>query len=158
MKIGLVRHFKVNQPLPKKKLLSKPEVIEWFVGYDNNLDIEYKKVNLSGIDWKRCFSSPMIRTLHTANHIYHGQIEEIAELKELSILHRLPGSIKLPFLIWAIIVRIQSFSSNKDTDKFRDGIISFIDKIIVNEEDDILIISHWFVMRVIRQELINSSC
>jgi len=155
MKIGLVRHFKVNHPFPKKKLLSKSEVIEWFVGYDNTTNIEYKKVNLSEINWESCYSSPMIRTLNTARHIYNGKIEEIPELKELSILHRLPGRFKLPFIVWGTIVRIQSLSSNKDTDKFRSDIGLFLDKIIAKKEGDILIVSHWFVMRIIRQELIK---
>jgi broad specificity phosphatase PhoE len=76
-------------------------------------------------------------------------------LRELDILHRLPERIELPFFIWGMIVGIKSFSSNKNTDKFRDNISALIDKIFSTNETNILIISHWFVMRVIRQELIK---
>lgn len=155
MKIGLVRHFKVNHPFPGKRLLSKSEVIQWFAEYDNTVHLEYKAVDLGVTNWRRCYSSPMIRAVKTANHIYNGAIVEIPELKELDILHRLPDSLKLPFMIWGLIVRIQSFSSNSDTNKFKNSIIHFIDSVIADNEDDVLIVSHWFVMRVIQKELIK---
>jgi broad specificity phosphatase PhoE len=155
LKIGLVRHFKVNHPFPGKILLSRSEVIEWFAAYDSTDSIEYKTVDLHNIVWKRCYSSSLIRAVNTANHIYNGEILKIDELQELSILHRLSSKVKLPFLVWGLIVRIKSFSSNKDTDEFKNRIIAFIDKLIENKESDTLIVSHWFVMRVIRQELIK---
>jgi hypothetical protein len=83
MRIGLVRHFKVNHPFPERRLLTKSDVIKWFADYDNTLDLEYKKVDLSDIRWKHCYSSPMLRTVNTANHIFDGQITEIPALKEL---------------------------------------------------------------------------
>ncbi|WP_028979352.1 histidine phosphatase family protein [Sporocytophaga myxococcoides] len=155
MRIGLVRHFKVNQPFPNKFLLSKGEVIKWFAEYDNTKNIEYKNVDLSQINWQHCYSSPMIRAVGTANHIYNGPISEITELKELDILHLLSDKLKLPFIIWAIIVRIKSFSSNKDTNEFKSRIVDFLDNVIANNESNVLIVSHWFVMRVIRKELIK---
>ena len=155
MKIGLVRHFKVNHPFPDKIFLSKSEVIKWFAEYDKTENIQYKNVDLYGIDWKQCYSSTMIRSINTANHIYSGEIVKISELQELDIIHRLSDRIKLPFILWGLIVRIKSFSSNNDTDKFKNQIITFVDKILATNKDDILIVSHWFVMRVIRQELIK---
>lgn len=155
MKIGLVRHFKVNHPFPDKIFLSKSEVIKWFAEYDKTENIHHKNVDLCNIDWKRCYSSTMIRAINTANHIYSGEIVKITELQELDIIHRLSDRIKLPFILWGLIVRIKSFSSNNDTDKFKNEIIAFVDKVIANDNSDILIVSHWFVMRVIRQELIK---
>ena len=153
MKIGLVRHFRVNHPFPDKALVSKSEVIQWFEEYDRTENIQYKNVDLKGIMWKRCYSSTMIRSVETANHIYIGEIVKISELRELDILHRLPDKIKLPFIIWGLIVRVKSFSLNNDIIKFKNGIIIFLDKIIANNESNVLIVSHWFVMRIIRKEL-----
>ncbi|RZA03610.1 MAG: phosphoglycerate mutase [Sphingobacteriaceae bacterium] len=155
MKIGLVRHFKVNHPFPRKMLLTRSEVVQWFAAYDSTENIEYKTVDLHNINWKRCYSSTMTRAVNTANYIYSDEVFKIDELKELDILHRLSSRIKLPFLVWGIIVRIKSFLSNKDTDEFRNRIIAFVDKLIEDNESDTLIVSHWFVMRVIRQELIK---
>jgi hypothetical protein len=155
MKIGLVRHFKVNHLFPARILLSKTEVINWFAEYDKTENIQHKDVDLSLINWKRCYSSTMIRAVKTANHIYKGEIVKIAELQELNILHRLSERIKLPFIIWGLIIRIKSFSSDQDTVEFKNRIIAFVDKLIANNEGDTLIVSHWFVMRVIRQQLIK---
>ncbi|RZK43327.1 MAG: hypothetical protein EOO90_03450 [Pedobacter sp.] len=155
MKIGLVRHFKVNHPFPKKRLLTKKEVIEWFSGYDRTENIQYKDVDLSSVNWQRCYASPMIRALNTAAHIYHGHIEQVTGLKELDILHRLPGKFRLPFLLWATIVRIKSFSANSDTQRFQTQIIAFLDSIMAQDPQDTLVVSHWFVMRIMRKELIK---
>lgn len=155
MKIGLIRHFRVNHPFPDKVLLSKSEVIQWFEEYDRTENIQYNNVDLDNINWKICYSSTMIRAVKTANHIYSGEIVKIAELRELDILHRLSDRIKLPFMIWGLIVRVKSFSLNNDIDKFKNGIIAFLDKLIVNNESEVLIVSHWFVMKIIRQELIK---
>lgn len=155
MKIGLVRHFKVNHPFPNKSLLSKSEVSKWFEDYDKTEDLQYKEVDLHNIEWKKCYSSTMIRAVNTAHNIYRGEIVKLAELQELNILHRLSDKLKIPFIFWGLIVRIKSFSSNKDTYEFKNNIIAFVDKIIANNESDILIVSHWFVMRIIRQALIK---
>ncbi len=155
MRIGLVRHFKVNHEYPKKRLLSKSDVINWFADYDSTENLQYSTVDLNGINWKRCYTSTLIRTINTAKHIYSGEIVSVPQLKELSILNSLSNRIKLPFLIWGLIVRIKSFSSNKGVDAFEKDIITFIDRLIADNETDTLIVSHWFVMRVLRKELIK---
>jgi len=57
--------------------------------------------------------------------------------------------------MWGLMVRIVSFMSNKDTERFKQGIIAFVDRILSGEEQEVLIVCHWFVMRVLRQELIK---
>lgn len=155
MKIGLVRHFKVNHPFPEKVLLSKAELIKWFEDYDSTENIQYAPVDLAREEWKRCYSSTLSRTVNTARHIYDGEVVRMPQLQELNILHSLSNKIKFPFLIWGIIIRIKSFSSNKDMDAFKNGIVEFLDGIIANNESETLIVSHWFVMRVLRRELIK---
>jgi len=155
MKIGLVRHFKVDHSFPMKRWFSKSEVLEWFVAYDSTTSIQYKDVDLYGINWKRCYSSPMIRAIQTAKHIFKGEIVEKQGLKELDILHQLPDRIMLPFIMWGIIVRVKSLFLNSDTRNFERRISECIDDIIKHSDNDTLIVSHWFVMRVIQKELIK---
>ena len=155
MRIGLVRHFRVKHPFPSKIFLRKDEVIKWFAGYDTTTDLDYKSVELLAIQWEQCYSSPMPRAKLTASYIYKGVIVEQPELKELDILHRLPDWIVLPFVLWAIVVRIQSKYPSRDTKVFKANILSFIDRVIATGKTDVLIVSHWFVMRVIRKELIK---
>lgn len=155
MKIGLVRHFHVQKPLPEKKLLSRDDVIQWFAEYDHTETLDYKHVDLAGIPWQHCYASPMHRAVSTAQHIYTGPISKITALQELNILHQLPGRIRLPFLFWSTLVHVKSFFSNPDTDAFRNNIRAFLDTIMARPDSNILIISHWFVMRVMQQELIK---
>jgi hypothetical protein len=155
MKIGLVRHFRVNHAFPESKFLSKTQVVEWFAQYDSATNLEYKKVELTPINWQRCYTSPMVRAISTARHIYNGEIIEVPELKELDILHQLPDRLRLPFFVWGLWVRIKSFSRNHDNNEFQRRIAAFLDKVLSNDESDVLIVSHWFVMRMIRKELIR---
>ncbi len=154
MKIGLIRHFKVNQPFPKKMWLNKSEVIQWFEEYES-AKMESKEVDLCGIDWKKCYSSSLNRAVNTARQIHDGEIIVAEELKELDILHLLPDRIKLPFTIWGLLVRIKSFASNKNTNEFRNNISTFTDELLLKNNSNILVVSHWFVMKLLQKELIK---
>ena len=56
MKLGVIRHFKVDHPFPKKTFLTKQEVLAWFDHYDNAETLVYKNVDLQNIEWSRCYS------------------------------------------------------------------------------------------------------
>ena len=152
MKIGLIRHFKVRHSFPQKMLLSKAEVIQWFEQYDV-AEVEIKDVDLCNAEWKRCYSSPMSRAMTTGRHVFKHDIIEVSALKELSILHLLPERIRLPFIIWGILVRIKSFSSHNELEAFRNNIRTFVDELLTKEEGEVLVVSHWFVMKVLKAEL-----
>lgn len=154
IKVGLIRHFKVNISYPKKTWLNRSEVIDWFREYDL-AGVESRHVELYGIDWDKCYSSSLSRAVTTARMIYKGEIVAVDALKELDILHQLPDRIKLPFMVWGLLVRMKSFSSNKDTDEFRNRIKTFVDELLLNSERNVLVVSHWFVMRILRDELIR---
>lgn len=154
MRIGLVRHFKVKQAYPGKFLLTKSEVIKWFDGYES-AEVESKEVDLYGINWKHCYASPLNRAVKTAGRIYDGETIQISELKELDILHLLTNRIRLPFMIWGILVRIKSLKSNTETNEFKNKIAAFVDELVLKNDTDILIVSHWFVMQVLQKELIK---
>jgi broad specificity phosphatase PhoE len=152
MKIGLVRHFKVKLEYPKKYLVSFEEVIMWFNDYDL-ADIEYQKVSLYGITWKRCFSSSTARAINTAKAIFEGEIAQTDNLKELEILSLMRSRLKLPFLVWAIVVRLKSFLSSKPMNEFKHRINMALDSILTENNEDTLIVSHVFVMIFLKKEL-----
>ena len=152
MKIGLVRHFKVKHKAPKKILLTASEVIEWFSGYDL-ADVEHQAVDLKNVNWERCLSSPLPRALTTAKTIFDGEIETINELRELAVFNLLNNNLKLPFIIWAILIRIKSSSENDTLKKFRNTIKAFVDELLLQEETQTLIVSHGFVMIYLQKEL-----
>lgn len=152
MKIGLVRHFKVKHQAPKKILLTASEVIEWFAGYDL-ADVEPQTVDLKNTTWERCLSSPLPRALTTAKTIFDGEIEIINELKELAVFPLLNTNLKLPFIIWAVVIRIKSSSKNDTLKKFRNTIKVFVDELLLQEEKQTLVVSHGFVMIYLQKEL-----
>ncbi|HTF04627.1 MAG TPA: histidine phosphatase family protein [Bacteroidia bacterium] len=152
MKIGLIRHFKVKYTLPKKTFLTRSDLIRWFDEYELN-DVEHNEVDLRGIAWKRCFSSPVNRAIYTAEQIHTGEIVKVPELKELDILHLMWGKIKLPLILWIILVRMKSSSSNEVTHEFRKKITAFVDELLLKSNEDTLIVSHGFVMMFLQKEL-----
>jgi hypothetical protein len=154
MKIGLVRHFKVRHPFPKKVLLSAAEVVQWFDEYDL-AEIEQKNVDLCGVEWKKCFCSPQERAAKTAFSIFKGEIIKSIELKELESLPFLRKNIRLPFLIWGMIIRSKFSSTNEATAEFKSKINTFLDELLFKNSTDVLIVSHFFVMLLLQKELIK---
>ncbi|MDZ5471587.1 histidine phosphatase family protein [Bacillus sp. 31A1R] len=154
MKIGLVRHFKVKKDYPKK-FVTSAEMIKWFEEY-NEADIETGIVELNDIIWDECYSSDLHRAEKTAQHIYSGEINRLSELREISIFPLTNRKVKLPFFIWALLVRtawLMDHKSQMETKahvKMR--INQFLDQILpVNK--NILIVSHGALMIFMGEEL-----
>ncbi|MEP6795271.1 MAG: histidine phosphatase family protein [Saprospiraceae bacterium] len=154
MKIGLVRHFKVKHNYPTSWFVSKEEVLQWFEGYEN-AEIEYQQVNMGEIGWTSCYTSPSARAIKTADAVFSGNNIKTNALRELNILPLLNTKISLPFLVWAILVRIRSFSSNMITEEFKTRLFTFLDTIISEDNENVLIVSHGFVMMFLRKELLR---
>lgn len=154
MKIGLVRHFKVNLAFPKKILYSKSDLSNWFDAY-GIAQVEEKVVDLGGVEWNSCFSSPLYRAIHTAKHIYAGEIIQIEALKELDLLPLLSDKIKMPFIAWGILVRIKFSSENEITAAFRKNISAFVDELLSKKDQNILVVSHGFAMMFLKKELLK---
>jgi broad specificity phosphatase PhoE len=154
MKIGLIRHFRVDLAYPKKWFVSKTELVEWFDAYAN-AKILPDELDLAGIHWKHCYSSPLPRALDTARHIYQGEIQLSQELAELNILPHVNPGIRLPIMLWAIIMKIKSTRSNEATERFKTTLKVFMDELLEKKEDDVLIVSHGFVLMALRKELLK---
>jgi broad specificity phosphatase PhoE len=152
MKIGLIRHFKVKHAYPKNMLISLDEVLHWFAGYES-AEIQSTHVDLRGIEFKRCYTSSAERALGTAGIIFKGEKTILHELRELDVLPLMNNKRKLPFLMWAILVRIKASSSNRITDEFKNNISAFLDELLLKNTDDVLIVSHGFVMMYMQKEL-----
>src|SRR5688500_19725168 len=80
MKIGLIRHFKVKHPFPKKILVSAADAINWFEEYEV-AELEIINVDLGSIEWQMCYTSPLKRATRTASHIFPGDIVIVPDRK-----------------------------------------------------------------------------
>ncbi|WP_052088121.1 histidine phosphatase family protein [Paenibacillus wynnii] len=154
MKIGLVRHFKVKKEYPF--LLSANELSQWFAEYDE-ADIELGDFKYDVVRWDRCFTSDLPRAANTARVIFRGPITEKKELREIPI-PLIKGNIKLPFILWALIIRTLPIfnrrivvESRKDVQK---RVETILDEILLKDKNT-LIVSHGLLMLAIRKCLIK---
>ena len=151
MKIGLVRHYKVKKAYPKKFLVSYAELIKWFYEYDL-AEIECNK-SVKTTEWDVCYSSPSKRAIETAMDLHKSKPLIINELKELNVLDLMNEKLKLPFIIWGILIRNKAFSNNKITNDFKKELNLFIDFLLLKSDKEILVVSHGFVMMFLKKEL-----
>lgn len=154
MKIGLVRHFKVKHKFPERMLLTAAEVLQWLEAYEA-AEVAPKTVDLCGVEWKRCISSPLHRAAKTANTIFAGEITQSDDLKEFDILPFLNSTLRLPFILWAIVIRIKFSTSGPLTSPFRRKISAFTDELLARHDHDVLVVSHGFVMMCLQKELVR---
>lgn len=159
VKIGLVRHFKVAKGLPKGRLVSAEELTQWFREYDLS-EIKGKETDLQGIPWSICYVSDLPRAIATAKQIYQGKMVVTKELREVT--HPVFEEIwsgKLPFLVWAILVRISWILNDRSYQETKvdvqNRITRFIDLIEQKEENEVLLVGHAALMMEMRKELIK---
>lgn len=157
MRVGLVRHFKVKKDIPKQLLISQSEVLRWFEEYDH-ADIEEGTVDLGNIDWKRCYASKLDRAVRTAHIIYPGNVEKRKELREIQIYPFFKRDVKLPFLLWAVLVRMALLLDHKSQLERKTDVNMRIQKVldeVLSHEEDVLIVGHGALMIFMRKELLR---
>lgn len=147
MKIGLVRHFKVD--CPHKVMMTSKEFREWSEKYEH-AGILKKEVNMYGIDWDICYCSDMERAVETAEEVYSGNIYVDHLLREVDNTPFIDTErVKLPFPIWHFCGRLAwFFKSNSQPEDIRGTkkrVRKFIRKIDWSK-DNVLIVSHGFLI------------
>ncbi|RYU93646.1 histidine phosphatase family protein [Emticicia agri] len=152
MKIGLVRHFKVKQQLPKGFLIGHDALTDWYARYDE-ADIHYKNVDLRETNWEICYASPMSRAHNTARHIYKGNILLLDDLREISALNLMNTRYRLPLIVWAILIKRKTLANNPVREAAEKKLIDFVEKLLSGQEKEVLIVSHGFIMMLLQQVL-----
>jgi len=80
MKIGLIRHFKVNYP-PQKIFMNSDDFKRSMDDYDSSPVIS-KEINVDPNDWDICYTSTMSRAITTAKAFYPGKIVLTEDIRE----------------------------------------------------------------------------
>jgi broad specificity phosphatase PhoE len=154
MKIGLVRHFKVNKAYPKGRVTAE-EVEQWFAAYDA-ADIEEGSTELEGVDWHICYASDLPRAVRTAELIFPGPMKQTPEFREIAapVFHI---RWKLPIMLWGLLIRFAWWCDpgarqNIKLAKLRiqQALNSLIER---HPEENVLIVSHAALMKYIRKDL-----
>ncbi len=154
MRIGLLRHFKVN--CPHKKMMTSEEFRQWSEKYEVSKVIK-KKVDMYGIEWDVCYVSDLPRAITTAKEVYSGNLKIDQLLREVDnapFIHT--ERIRLPFEVWHICGRLAWYFRSKSQPESvvgtRRRIHEFLDRIDWSQEN-ILIVFHGFMLYNFQKEL-----
>lgn len=154
MRIGLVRHFKVN--LAHSRLVTSKGFQEWADKYDI-ADVIENEVNLDPADWDKCYSSDLPRAVKTAETIYNGEISKTPLLREVPMSPMFRCSIRLPHVFWSVFCRVAWFFSHRSQVERRKQtkkrIMEFLKYIEKEKDINILVVCHGFFMYFLQKEL-----
>ncbi|MCE5220578.1 MAG: phosphoglycerate mutase [Clostridium sp.] len=158
MRIGLIRHFKVN--CHKNLFMTSKQFKEWEEDY-NKSDVLIKNVELLGIKWDKCYSSTLIRAIITAQHVYKESIVKNDLIRETIIDPIFKSNFKLPYWFWAVSGRLAWYFNHKSQeenktitrDKARKFVDVLQDEAKIDGSENILIITHGFFMYSLQKEL-----
>lgn len=148
MKIGIIRHFKVDYT--PEKFMNSLEFERYVKNY-NLANILVNNLNLdTNITWDKCYCSDLSRAITTAKTVYNGDLETTKLLKEVEMYPIFNTSFKLPILFWNISARLAWKYNSKTQLENKDMTITrasnFIKTINLSSEKNILIVSHGFFL------------
>lgn len=154
MRIGLIRHFPVEQPFPSG-WKTAAELYQWRQRYDTSPAI-LGNADLGAHPWPQCLSSDMERAVATARAIFHGPIERTHLLREPNFVPFQTGNLRLPVWMWRGIFRL-SWTTNHPSqracrDDFRRRVASMAD-LLETKTDDLLVVSHAGMMAYLSAEI-----
>jgi broad specificity phosphatase PhoE len=155
MRIGLVRHFKVD--LKKRRFMTAKEYNEHVYNYDRAGVIPNELVVDSY--WEKCYCSSMPRAITTAKTIYHRDIIISDKLIEIPTASWINFNFRMPYHFWAIFARfawVRHHASQPETRaKTMERLTEVLEQILTENSPDsnILIVSHAGTMYEIKRML-----
>lgn len=136
---------------PEKRWLTFEEMDQWFAAYDA-AEVEQGRVDLGGIEWDLCFTSDMVRAVRTAELIYDGKTVRTELLRELE-RPAFRTRLKLPFLMWAVLVRIRWKVESSWRRQIRQRVSAILAEIMACGDANVLIVGHGGIMIYLADEL-----
>jgi len=148
--IRLIRHFPVNYSF--NKIISGDEIARALIDYDDptllRIPDPVPRYSFPGA----LYSSDLNRARITAEMIFGKAPIQDQRLREFVFEPIIDPTIKLPEWIWGILGRY--FASKQKNESFKKPICEFLSDIL-SQSEDCTIVSHGYVMYVIRRELIR---
>lgn len=155
MKVGLVRHLEVVAP-KRDGLMTSKEFARWAAKYEES------GVMLAGAEtkysnWSKCICSSSKRAIETASLLYGKDIIKTDLIREVPIAPVFTAKTRLPSVFWLIAGRIAWLLSHKSQREIYGDTLKrvrlFVAEVLLDKKEDILIVSHGFIMKLISQEL-----
>lgn len=154
MKIGIVRHFKVDYKT--SRMMSSSDFQDYITNYDNAMVIE-NKIDLKDSQWNKCYCSDLKRAIITAKSICDNELEITDLLREVKMYPVKKLRLKIPNFLWSISSRIAwklNHHSQLETSTYtRKRAKTFLSILHLNNDENILIVSHGFFLITLVSEL-----
>lgn len=153
MRIGLLRHFPVEQQFPSG-WRTAAELHAWREQYEAS-PVILGQADLGLGPWTECISSDIERAAATAKAVYRGPIEQTSLLREPDFAQFPTGSLRLPVSIWRWILILTWATGHKTQRACRD---EFLRRVVATADlleartGDILVVSHAGIMRYLSAE------
>lgn len=142
MKIGLIRHFKVD--IYRSRFMNSIEFNKYTEEYEKSGVIPNEIV--IDEEWDKCYCSSMPRAITTAKTVYDGEIIITDKLQEIISAAWFNTNIRLPYHLWTILNRFAWIRNHVSQPEGRKASIKRIneavDMILKDEDKNILIVSH----------------
>jgi hypothetical protein len=143
MRIGLLRHFPVDQPFPSGWRTSA-ELQEWQRTYDLAAT-RVGDFDLGAVVWRVCLASDLPRARITAATVFKGPVEYTAMLREARFAPFGTGGLRLPVWVWHALVRMCWWTGHRAQracrDEFRARVQAAAERLDLMSEDT-LVVSH----------------
>jgi broad specificity phosphatase PhoE len=156
MQVGLVRHFRVSEPMPRGWMTSE-DLQAWRLRYDS-AEVCPIPLTFDGANWARCYASDLPRAHKTAQAVYSGEILPLSELREAEFAPFHTGRLRLPVLVWRWMLRMAWMTGHPSQRRLRDHFLSRVRAaadFIEGGEENLLIVSHAGMMFYLRKELLR---
>ena len=155
MKVGLLRHFRVNKQLPKERLIAQADLLKWFEEVEE-AEVDPAPVEFAEVEFKKCYASDLPRALNTATHVFPGEVIPTPQLREVKLYPLFRWNMRLPLLMWAVLTKAAFTTSHKSQlespARLSQRVEAALDQILSNGENT-LIVSHGLVMVALKKEL-----
>ena len=150
MKLGLVRHFKVDQTIDEKFL--SPEKFDTTIKEYDSCSVIPNGLEINSSEWDICYCSSLPRAITTAKTIYNKEIIKTDLIVEVPISSFTKRNIKLPLFIWHLGARIAWYKSHhsqtEDIYATKRRIEEFYKLISNSGHENILVVAHGYFLKV----------
>jgi broad specificity phosphatase PhoE len=143
VRIGLIRHFLVEQPLPTG-WMTAADLHEWRMRYDSARVIS-SPIELGSVKWEACVSSDLERATATARAAFDGEIEITSLLREPELGSFRTGNLRLPIWLWRASLRYCWLTGHRSQRPCRDVFHSRVNTMadsLERRRENTLVVSH----------------
>ena len=154
MRIGLLRHFPVDEKFPAG-WRTAAELQAWRERYDA-AGVSVGEFDLGGVDWQACLVSDLPRARTTASAVFNGAREETALLREAEFAPFGTGNLRLPVWVWKWVLRLCWMTGHPSQRACRDDLrrrVGLMAERLCAADRDTLVVSHAGMMACLSADL-----